>query len=180
MRLYFDFEFTGLHQNTTPISLGVVAANGKCFYSEFTDYARDQVDDWIQKNVIDNLMFNEDGPFCEILGDYAYVKGTANDISNAFCHWLTKFDKVEFWGDCLSYDGVLLNELFGGGLNAPANVDYIFYDICTLFKVFDIDPDISREAFIDRPIDGAKHNSLYDSKVIQACYEKLMRNKDRY
>lgn len=47
-KLFFDFEFTGLRQNTTPISLGVYAENGHTFYAEFTDYDKDQIDDWLR------------------------------------------------------------------------------------------------------------------------------------
>ena len=54
MRIFFDTEFTGLHQNTTLISIGCIDENGRTFYAESTDYDRSQVDDWIQKNVITN------------------------------------------------------------------------------------------------------------------------------
>ncbi|QIA28713.1 putative 3' exoribonuclease [Phage f2b1] len=180
MKLFFDFEFTGLRQDTTPISLGVKAANGRKFYAEFTDYNKSQVDSWIQENVIDNLKFNNGDMPISNLGDYTVVKGTTAQVQFRFLTWLKQFNRAEFWGDCLSYDGVLLNNLLGGALNVPDNVDYIFYDICTLFKLFGIDPDISREAFIDKPIEGAKHNALYDAEVIEACYDKLERNKSTY
>lgn len=180
MRLFFDFEFTGLHQDTTPISLGVKAANGKQFYAEYTDYSTNQVDSWIQDNVIDNLKFKKGVMPVSVLGDLTVLKGTKVQVMTAFLKWLQQFKHVEFWGDCLSYDGVLLNSMLGGALNVPSNVDYIFYDICTLFKLFGIDPDISREAFIDKPIEGDKHNALYDAKVIEACYDKLERNKSTY
>jgi len=180
MRCFFDFEFTGLHQDTTPISLGVKAANGKQFYAEFTDFDKHQVDSWIQDNVINNLLFKDGVMPVSVLGDYTALKGTRVQVMVAFLDWLKQFEHVEFWGDCLSYDGVLLNSMFGGAFNVPSNVDYIFYDICTLFKLFGIDPDINREAFIDKPIVGDKHNALYDAKVIEACYDKLQRNKSTY
>ncbi|QDP42823.1 Rnase H [Bacillus phage vB_BmeM-Goe8] len=180
-KIFWDFEFTGLHQYTTPISVGFKASNGKQFYAEFNDFDQDQVDDWVRDNVIAHLQFTEEDEFMfQNVGDYTCVKGTFVQVSNRFLQWLKQFDRVEFWGDCLSYDGVLLNNLFWGAHNVPENVDYIFYDICTLFKMFGIDPDISREAFIDKPINGKKHNALYDSLVIEACYEKLQRNKKLY
>ena len=51
-KLFFDTEFTGLHQNTTLISLGIVAESGQTFYAEFTDYDDFNCDEWIKKNVI--------------------------------------------------------------------------------------------------------------------------------
>lgn len=55
MKLFFDMEFTGLHKNTTPISIGVVSEDGKKFYAEFTDYDEYQCNDWIKENVLNNL-----------------------------------------------------------------------------------------------------------------------------
>jgi hypothetical protein len=80
---------------------------------------------------------------------------------------------VEIWSDCLSYDWVLFNDLFGSAFDIPKNVYYIPFDICTLFKIKGIDPDISREEFIDNSVDGVKHHALYDAKVIKACFDKL-------
>ena len=57
--LFFDTEFTGLRKDTTLISLGIVADNGKKFYGEFTDYDRKQCDNWILENVITNLIISK-------------------------------------------------------------------------------------------------------------------------
>lgn len=57
--LFFDTEFTGLRKNTTLISLGIVADNGKKFYAEFHDFNWDYVDDWIQNNVLDNFILKK-------------------------------------------------------------------------------------------------------------------------
>lgn len=59
MNLFFDCEFTGLRKDTTLISLGIVADNGKKFYAEFTDFNWDYVDDWIKKNVLDELILKK-------------------------------------------------------------------------------------------------------------------------
>ena len=45
MKIFFDTEFTGLHKNTTIISIGMIAENGKKFYAESTDYDGKQCDD---------------------------------------------------------------------------------------------------------------------------------------
>lgn len=55
MKVFLDTEFTGLHQNTTLISLGMVTEHNESFYAEFTDYDKIQVDEWVQEHVIDNL-----------------------------------------------------------------------------------------------------------------------------
>lgn len=169
MKVFFDTEFTGLHQNTTLISIGLIAENGNTFYAEFTDYDRTQVDSWIEENVISNLYL----PY-ESKGSYEEftIRGSKKWIKIFLYEWLSQFDTVEIWSDCLAYDWVLFNEIFGHAFNIPKNVYYIPFDICTLFKIKGVDPDISREEFSG--MDGEKHNALYDAKVIKACYEKLM------
>ena len=49
MKVFLDTEFTGLRQNTTLVSIGLVAENGDTFYAELTDYDKSQVDHWLQK-----------------------------------------------------------------------------------------------------------------------------------
>lgn len=56
MFLFMDEEFTGLHKDTTLISLGIVSEDGKRFYAEFTDYDEMQCNQWINDNVINNLL----------------------------------------------------------------------------------------------------------------------------
>ncbi|MGG4267428.1 3'-5' exoribonuclease domain-containing protein [Peribacillus simplex] len=178
MKVFFDTEFTGLHKDTTLISLGLVSENGETFYAELNDYDESKIDEWLQENVIDNLLFNQWNTTSqkglsmnnEVVA--TNVKHNKVVVADKLSEWLAQFDTVEIWSDCLSYDWVLFNDLFGHAFNIPKNVYYIPFDICTLFKIKGIDPDISREEFAG--IDGIKHNALHDAKVIKACYEKLM------
>ena len=55
MKVFFDAEFTGLHQDTTLISIGLIAENGKTFYGQFSDYDKSQLDQWLQEYIIDEL-----------------------------------------------------------------------------------------------------------------------------
>lgn len=173
-RIFFDTEFTGLHQDTTLISIGMVSENGETFYAELNDYDKSQVNAWIDENVIGNLTINYPGEGFQASANRTCweVKGNRRMVAGQVSAWLYRFGKVEMWSDCLAYDWVLFNELFGGAFSAPANVYYIPFDICTIFKIRGIDPDVSREEYSD--MSGTKHNALYDAQVIKACYEKLM------
>lgn len=173
-KVFFDTEFTGLHQNTTLISIGLIAETGQTFYAELTDYDKSQVDDWLQENVISKLYLSEFDNSSS--AEKWTLKADREVVKNGLEKWFSKFEKVEVWSDCLSYDWVLFCQLFGHAFNIPKNVYYIPFDICTLFKVKGFDPDISREDFTkelfkDRKIN--KHNALYDAQVIRACYAKL-------
>ena len=56
-KIFFDTEFTGLHQNTTLISIGAISDLNDTFYAEFADFDCNQVDEWIRDNVISKLQF---------------------------------------------------------------------------------------------------------------------------
>lgn len=155
--VFFDTEFTGLTQGTTLVSIGMVTDGGREFYAELNDYAKDQVDDWLKANVIANLT-----------GENVMGK---QELADKITDFLSRYERVEMWSDCLAYDWVLFNAVFGGAFNIPKNVYYIPFDISTLMKIKGVDPDINREEFAG--IEGAKHNALHDAKVIKACYEKL-------
>jgi hypothetical protein len=200
-KIFFDTEFTGLHQNTTLISIGLISECGKTFYAEFTDYDKNQIDDWLRENVISKLRFtnkitksvsgwenwitdsgkysnalemalaNKDMSEFECVGQKAMIK-------NRLEKWLSQFDKVEIWSDCLSYDWVLFNQIFGHAFNIPLHVYYIPFDLCTLFKIKGIDPDISREDFSDLSDNKQKHNALWDAKIIRECYFKAINYKN--
>jgi hypothetical protein len=187
-KVFFDTEFTGLSQNTTLISLGLVADTGHVFYAELSDYNKSQVNDWIQENVIDNLI--------TVSGDYSSIYGQAipdletdkticllgkdrATVSDYLRRWFndvlesSKSDKIEMWGDCLAYDWILFCELFGGALNLPFYIYYIPFDLATVLRLEWTDPDVNREEFSQMRYEGRKHNALWDARVIKACYKRL-------
>lgn len=169
MKVFFDTEFTGLHKNTTLISIGCISEDGQTFYAELTDYDKSQIDEWLQKNVLNNLA-NSLGTLYHMADSTEY--GTKSVVAASLQKWLEQWDDVELWSDCLAYDWVLFNDLYNHAFNIPKNVCYIPFDICTLFKIKGVDPDISREDFTG--IDGLKHNALHDAILIKDCYEKLI------
>jgi len=178
MRIFFDTEFTGLHKDTTLISIGCIVEDEKTFYAECLDYDKTQIDDWLQENIINNLKFNNVEIQKETLGSFEMC-GNVSNIAEELKKWLAKYSNCEMWSDCLAYDWVLFNHLYGHAFDIPKNVYYIPFDICTLFKVKNIDPDINREEFVKELIlnkdNIQKHNALWDAEVIKMCYEKLMK-----
>jgi len=172
-KIFFDCEFTGLHQKTTLISIGLVSECGKKFYAELTDYDKSQIDDWLQQNVIEKLTLSE-RENCADSNDWKLISDTKS-VKEALTVWLSQFEQVEMWSDCLSYDWVLFCELWGHASNIPKNIYYIPFDICTLFKERCIDPDINREEYglVVAHSNLSKHNALWDATVIKLCYERL-------
>ena len=175
MRIYFDTEFTGLHQNTTLISIGLIAEDGQELYCELTDYDKSQVDDWIKENVIAHLLPIDykisQGNVIKWVGD---KKTTREVVTN----WLLQFDDVQMISDCPSYDWVLFCQLWGHAFKIPRNVSPaprdINQDIADYLGISEKEAfDLSRERFLEWPDSDQKHNALWDARVIKACYEKI-------
>ncbi|MEE8306122.1 MAG: 3'-5' exoribonuclease [Gammaproteobacteria bacterium] len=179
-KIFFDTEFTGLRQNTTLISIGLVSETGKKFYGELTDYDESQVSNFVQEHVISHLSLRELAVGEETLVDYSNhpervsVKGNSSAMAHELSRWLLEFGEVQMWADHLAYDWVLFCELFGGARQLPDHINYIPLDLPTAFEMKKIDPDIGREGFVGMGIDAKKHDALWDAEVLKACYEKLM------
>lgn len=177
-KVYFDTEFTGLHKNTTLISIGLITENGKTFYAELTDYDSTQIDKWLEENVLSNLTLTrmkKNTMKMDILGN-TFFRGDKKGLKHFLGEWLKLRGPIEMWSDCLAYDWVLFNNIFDHAFNIPENVYYIPMDICTVFKEKGIDPDISREEFaeVTEHSKKKKHNALWDAIVIKGCCDKLL------
>ena len=181
MKIFFDTEFTGLHKNTSLISIGLIDENGRTFYAEFTDYNESQCNDWIKENVIKHLEFDNDKDettelkVCDKWG----ICGNKEFIKNQLEDWLSEYDNVEFVSDVCHYDMVLLIDLFGTAFDLPKNINPACHDINQdIARYYEISEkeafDFSREELLQNNaivIEGDKHNSLYDAKVIKTIYE---------
>jgi hypothetical protein len=183
MKIFFDTEFTQLQKDADLISIGMVAENGETFYAEFSDYSNIKVNDWLEKNVINNLSKCtsdlETFARCTIYGDKL-------EISKYLHVWLSqfKFDKIEFVSDVCHYDFVLLIDLITDGntaLDMPHNISPIChdinYDIAKFFGISEEDAfNKSREEILEyfkTYINGGKHNAMYDALVIAMIYKVI-------
>lgn len=184
MKIFFDTEFTGLHKNTTLISIGLVDENGRTFYAEFSDYDESQCDEWIRENVIKHLKRSKEDLLENFPDIYIHVNdwevyGTKEYIREVLKDWLSKYDNVELVSDCSHYDMVLFIDIFGRAFAIPSNVNPachdINQDIAKHYRISEREAfDKSREDIINDYrylVEGDKHNSLYDAKVIKAIYD---------
>lgn len=198
MKIFLDCEFTELSKKGELISIGLVSTDGRTFYAELNDYNRDNVSEWIKYNVVDNLLFTVDDGYCvraknrvvdaiieeetdeEVVLEYDYgfnteLLGNKAKVGFELRLWLEQFKSVEIVGDCMAYDWMHFVDLLGDtAFDIPSNVNYIPLDICTMFEMKNIDPDIGRETFVHNKVYGTKHNALYDALVVRECYKKLL------
>lgn len=141
MNIYFDTEFTGLHKNTSLISIGMVSDDGKSFYAECNDFDRRQVNDWIKENVIENLYFqnqNQFGPYGSRYRQYIEIDTIATNVylcpseklKGYLTDWFSQWSEpVHLVSDVCHYDMVLLIDIFGSAFDLPKNVNAACHDI---------------------------------------------------
>lgn len=185
MKLFFDTEFTGLHKDTTLVSIGIVAENGQRFYAEFSDYDESQCDNWIKENVLKHTIFARNDTLAAKLGEDSnttVILGSKADVRYELGEWLKQFDSVQFVSDVNHYDFVLLIDIFGTAFDLPGNVSAVCHDINQdIARHYGISEkeafDKSREDIVSelcsQQIKGEKHNSLYDAEVIKAIYLEI-------
>ncbi|MGH8548239.1 MAG: 3'-5' exoribonuclease domain-containing protein [Methylococcales bacterium] len=178
MNLYFDSEFTGLHQSSTLISIAFTADDNREFYAEFNDYDSGQCNEWINENVLKHTRWIKDqdaktGSWRQDSQTFCY--GDTPLVRASLSQWFASYDEVEIWADCLAYDWVLFCELFGGAFGIPERIFYMPFDLVTLLKLKGLDPDLDREAFAGVFSDNQqnhRHNALFDASLLKACYQK--------
>lgn len=162
-KVFFDTEFTSLSQDAELISIGLVSENER-FYAEI-DSEFQNSSPWVKEHVLPyRILKSEERISKEKLAKELQIWFTS----------IAKGGKLEMWADVLAYDWVLFQNIFGDAFRMPAEIYYIPFDISTLLKVKGIDSDINREDFLQHTKLDAKHNALYDAKIAQKCYQKLM------
>lgn len=185
MKIFFDAEFTGLHKNTSLISLGMVDENLNMFYAEFTDFDQTQLNDWLKENVISNLLYNSNDPFIirqELQEGIVSIKmkGNSDEIKQALLVWLKQFDTVEWVADVCHYDFVLLIDLlYGDALSIPDNIGASCHDLnqdiasffkCSEKEAFDKEREAIASSTIIDELGMLKHNSWYDACIARDIY----------
>lgn len=181
MKIFFDTEFTGLRQDTTLVSIGLISEDKRKFYAELTDFNWEHVhkDQWLLENVVNKLYCRQNDsdkkymPNCHI--------GTKSNVARMLKNWLLQFDEVQLVSDVCHYDFVLFISLFGGAFDLPKNVSPYCYDInqdiARYYKISEREAfDKSREEILyskykENEISGDKHNALYDAEVIREVYQ---------
>lgn len=170
-KIFFDAEFTGEHQYSTLVSIGMVGQDSEDLHICFSDYNKDQVTDWLKKNVL-NSIHNEK--------KFSYSQGFKK-----IKLWLENYSKgrpVSLVSMGKSLDLVLLFQLWH--LDYPSRKYFHnlyclpdclnhskHYDLATLMMLANIDPDIDRENLFDIKETQNRHNALYDAKVVKKVYE---------
>ena len=154
------------------------------------DYYESQCDEWIKKNVVENLKLagmgvgvsdtDQTPPTRIALGDRKYIHQELSE-------WLQQFDTIQFVSDVCHYDFVLLIDLLTNGgtaIDLSESISAVCHDlnmdISRHFHVSDREAfDMNREQIMndlcgpDDIVRGDKHNALYDAEVIRAIWKEV-------
>lgn len=198
-KIFFNVSHTSLGVNSTPISVGIITSSGEHLYAEYIDFDYTELDDIASTYTLPEMtwwgayrkMGRSFSQFFKtvqndtiIAGKHVYAIGDRAYVNEQIRIWYRKHlrrqENVEVWGDQDARGTTLLQSLFQPIYESYKNVSPDIYDLSTVFKVYGIDPKMSREAFINRPLEFGKYEALYQARVIEACYDKLAGNGDFY
>lgn len=150
MLVFFDTEFTGLHENPKLISIGLIALDGAHqFYAELSDtYNQTHLSDFALNHVVPLLT-----------GENVL---TFKQLSNILVRWLEEFDdEVMLASDNASWDWPFIEELFKD--NWPNNlIREPFLLNINYIKNADIYYDMVQKSYESGLI---KHHALNDAKA---------------
>ena len=178
MRIFLDTEYTGLHQQSTLISLALYFDEQNYLYAEFNDFEISQINSWLKDNVMDQLEHSGVNEALHVAGNTWKLKGSRVFVKEKIEQWIAQYPQIEIWADCYAWDWVLFCELWGGSLNLPKNIFFMPMDLATLFKLKGLNPDTSRFQFVKEKLlefsEAKQHHALWDAKVEKWCYENLI------
>ena len=123
MKYFIDTEFIEYPCTIEMISLGIKCEDGRTFYAESSCFDERKANEWVQKNVLNNLKWygnkNSTKGFCNCstVDGKTEVFGTLNIIKDAVLDFIT--DIPEFWGYYADYDWVVFCWLFGTMMYLP-------------------------------------------------------------
>lgn len=188
--IFFDTEFSGLHQQAYLLSLAFVPLEGPWFYAVFTDADLEPLrkSKFHRENTLPHLDLTPSQQ--QALPAGTYVRSSREKVVAALTEYLATFaapdpkkKTLAVWADVPAYDWILLCELFGGALELPKHIHYVVRDLATLLeaKGYHIDTDRFALAYNEDSADvEANVNSadgrVGESQIPAATQEGLLRH----
>jgi len=147
--------FLHIEHTVVPRKLGITTSSGHGFHATYTYEKSTDVE----------------------VGAFRFVEGTSDKIKDSLLDWMSQFKSVSLWvnepGDIDTFIEVMDFDL-------PEDIEWNFCNLSDMFDKYGFDKSIDREAFIDTPVEGDPNSALYQCQVIELCYDKFYRNKERY
>jgi hypothetical protein len=145
MRFWFDTEFMEDGRLILPLSVGVVAEDGREFYAEF-DSDRWYANDFVRTSVLPHL-----GPWAETWSKEMVREGLLAFVGD---------ERPEWWAYYADYDWVLLCQLFGRMVDLPKGWPMFCMDV----KQLAVSVGNPRLPEHDVEKHGPEHHALADAR----------------
>ncbi len=168
MKYYYDFEFYAYGPIVDPLSIGMVAEDGREYYAVYrnADWSEVYNEPWLMENVVPYL------PTRQLNGrtliDYRHpdVKSTPQ-IAKDLKDFVGNDSDVEFWAYYGSYDHVCLGGTFGKLIHLPDGWPMLSRDL-------KVELDRAGINAYDLGISNTElHNALADARWNKAVYDAL-------
>lgn len=155
MRFFYDTEFLerGPGFPILPISLGVVAEDGRELYLANADFDPALANDFVREHVL---------PLLPPPGDSAWRGAAA--IGSELRAFVGQ-EQPEWWGDCAAYDHVVLSQLFGDMGGLPTGWPYFTHDVAQLAAELG-NPPLPENR-------GRRHHALDDARHVRDVWRHL-------
>lgn len=160
MRYWYDCEFLEDGKTIAPISIGIVAEDGREYYAVNNDapFDRVRVHAWLMANVVPNL-----GP----LSQWLPLATIREEVRHFF---LGRNEHVELWGYYSSYDHILLSQLFGRMIDRPKGLPMWTNDVQQVAYELGLEASLPAQP-------GDLHNALADARWTRDAWVYLMEQK---
>lgn len=182
MKVFHDWEFLEDGRTVEPISVGMVAEDGRELYAVFAEIeeqslnARICANDWVRDNVVPHLPLK---PGRRVVAPGHLSRGSfvlddtnvimpRRMIRNDVRAFLDASAPVELWGYYAAYDHVALAQLFGPMVRRPDSMPMFTHDLMQLLGQLGLGED----GLPDAPADA--HNALADARWTRDAYAAVM------
>ena len=176
MRYWYDLEFLEDGKTIEPISIGVVAQDGREYYAVVEDAPWDRIlqHEWLMQHVVPHLPieisrpqpWEIDTPVQLTFAVSRIVKPRrqiAQELSNFFAD---DGSTPELWTWYGAYDHVALMQFWGPMIDRPPHMPMFSHDLKSVAELF-------LPTDWERPVqpEEDEHNALFDARWNRACWE---------
>lgn len=153
MKYFLDTEFAETGGENKPtidlISIGIVAADGREYYAECSDYDENNCSDWVMENVISKLLVNTRPGF---------EMKQSMTIAAEIVDFVGSDPDPEFWAYYADYDWVVFCWLFGTMMDLPKGFPMLCMDLQQWWI------QLGRLDSLKPPQPEGVHNALVDAR----------------
>lgn len=167
MKYFYDFEFLDTGREVMPISIGVMADDGREFYAVWEDALQVcSLDKWLWENVAPQLPLDPEDN--RLLDKKSTSVMTPKEIRDSLYEFFNVPEEtVELWGWFVAYDHLCLSQIWGKMIDVPAPIPQFSNDIRSLVHWYGIKKLPTQMS--------SNHNALADARHNKVVFDYIMK-----